>query len=405
MARQTVSFPNQRGEELAGILETPDQGSITACALFAHCFTCAKNLRAAANISKALTEHGIAVLRFDFTGLGESGGEFADTTFSSNVSDLVAAAGFLDSEYHAPGLLIGHSLGGTAVLMAAPEIAGSLAVVTIGAPADAAHVTRLLSHSREEIMARGQATVRIGGRPFRVRREFLEDLADQPVAARLATLDRALLVFHSPVDTVVSVDNAADIFQQARHPKSFITLDQADHLLSDRSDSRYVGQMVAAWARRYLPATELQGQPVSGDDSVTAVTGRRGFQTPIQAGPHRMVADEPAHVGGADQGPTPYGFLSAALASCTSMTLQMYARHKDLDLTTARVTVKHDKVHASDCEDCETRDGRIDRFDRSVALEGDLTDAQRRRLLEIADKCPVHRTFYGEVEIRTQLVA
>lgn len=403
MARKQVAFENLTGERLAGILETPDDRDIRACALFAHCFTCTKNLRAAVNISRALTDQGFAVLRFDFTGLGESEGEFAETSFSTNVSDLLAAAGFLQKLRPGPELLIGHSLGGTAVLMAAPQIDSCRAVVTIGSPARAEHVARHIDGDHEKIRTEGQADVSIGGRPFRIRREFLEDLEGQPVPERAASLRSALLVMHSPVDTVVSVDNATEIFQHARHPKSFISLDRADHLLSQSRDSAYVGDVIASWANRYLPQPDSPTDPPRVEGSVTAVTRAGGFRTSIWADRHRLVADEPASVGGEDAGPTPYGLLSAALASCTSMTLQMYARHKGLRLESARVTVSHEKIHAVDCQDCEAQGGRIDRFERMLALEGELSDQQRRRMVEIAEKCPVHRTLYGAIEVRTSL--
>lgn len=396
MARKQVAFENHNGETLAGILETPGDRGIRACALFAHCFTCTKNLRAAVNISNALTEQGFAVLRFDFTGLGESEGEFAETTFSTNVSDLLAAAAFLRKLSSGPELLIGHSLGGTAVLMAAPQIDSCRAVVTIGSPARAEHVARHIDGDHEKIRTEGQADVSIGGRPFQIRREFLEDLEGQPAPERAASLRSALLIMHSPVDTVVSVDNATEIFQHAGHPKSFLSLDQADHLLSKSRDSAYVGEVIASWAGRYLADAESPTDPQTVEGSVTAVTGAEGLRTNIWANRRRLVAGE-------DSAPNPYDLLSAALASCTSITLQMYARHKGLRLDSARVTVSHEKIHAADCQDCETQGGRIDRFDRTLALEGELSDQQRLRMVEIAGKSPVDRTLHGEVEVRTSL--
>ncbi len=403
MARKHVAFENLSGQKLSGILETPDDGNVHASALFAHCFTCTKNLRAAVNISRALTDRGFAVLRFDFTGLGESEGDFADTGFSTNVSDLLAAAAFLGNSARSPALLIGHSLGGTAALMAAPEIRSCRAVVTIGSPAHAKHVAQHIQGDHEKIRTDGQADVFIGGRPFRIRREFLEDLENQPVPERTASLRSALLVMHSPVDAVVSVDNAAEIFWQARHPKSFVSLDRADHLLSNADDSAYAGEVIASWASRYLPEPEESNDRQPAEGNVTAITDASGFRTSIRAGRHRLIADEPASAGGEDSGPTPYGLLSAALASCTSMTLQMYARQKGLKLESARVSVSHEKIHAADCEDCETQAGRIDRFDRTLALEGELSREQRQRMLDIAEKCPVHRSLHGEVEVRTSL--
>ncbi len=401
MARQTVRFPNAAGEHLAGILETPDGRSPRACALFAHCFTCTKNIRAASQISAALVERGIAVLRFDFTGLGESEGDFGGSGFSSNVDDLVAAAEYLEREWEAPALLIGHSLGGTAVLMAAERIASATAVATLGAPAQAAHVQHHFAESVDEIRERGSATVDIGGRPFQLRREFIDDLDAQPVQLRLKDLGKALLVMHSPVDTIVGIDNASEVFASAMHPKSFVSLDRADHLLGEPADAAYAANVIASWAERYLPE-ETRHTTEANEGEVLAVTGSQGYHTPIQAGPHMLIADEPASVGGEDTGPTPYGLLSASLAACTSMTLQMYARRKKIRLDQARVAVTHQKIHARDCESCESGDGKVDQFRRRIALTGEMTTEQRARMLEIADMCPVHRTLHSEVEILTE---
>ncbi len=403
MARLNVNFPNTDGEQLAGILETP-VGEIRACALFAHCFTCTKNIRAAVRISEALVAHGIAVLRFDFTGLGESEGEFGTSGFSSNVEDLIAAADYLQREWQAPALLIGHSLGGTAVLMAADRIPSALAVATLGAPAYAAHVAQHFGESVDEIRERGSATVNIGGRPFQLRREFIDDLEAQPVEPRLRELDKALLVLHSPVDTIVGIDNASDIFAAAMHPKSFISLGQADHLLRKDTDAAYAANMIAAWAEPYLPAADTKIAAESSEGSVTAVTSEDGFRTPIMAGAHPLLADEPVSLGGTDTGPSPYGLLSAALAACTSMTLQMYARRKKINLREAEVAVDHEKIHAKDCESCESSEGRVDKFSRRIRLSGEISAEQRARMLEIADRCPVHRTLHGQVEVVSELL-
>lgn len=404
MPRTHVSFANAAGATLAGILETPDGAPPRATALFAHCFTCTKNLRAAARISGALAARGIAVLRFDFTGLGESEGDFGSSGISANVADLVAAAGYLQEHLAAPALLVGHSLGGTAALMAAGELASCTAVATIGSPAHASHVTRHFEDSLDSLREQGSARVNIGGRSFRLRREFLDDLESQAVTPRIAKLDRALLVLHSPVDTVVSIDNASEIFLAARHPKSFVSLDQADHLLSEDRDAEYAAAIIAAWAAPYLPAADNAMESAAGQPgTVTASTGAEGFRTPLQAGRHALLADEPESAGGDDAGPSPYDLLAAALASCTSMTLQMYARHKELPLERATVSVTHRRVHARDCEDCDSREGRIDEFRRELGLDGPLSADQRQRMLEIADKCPVHRTLHGEVKVRTRL--
>ncbi len=400
MPRTNVRFDNDSGEKLAGILETP-RGEPVAYALFAHCFTCSKNLKAAAHLSRALADAGIAVLRFDFTGLGQSEGEFADTSFSSNVSDLVAAGRFLEREHAAPSILVGHSLGGTAVLLAAASLPSAVAVATIGSPASPAHVSRLFADSRQELKRTGEAQVTLGGRTFRIRREFLDDLDAHELPESIATLRKALLIMHAPLDDVVGIDNATALFTHAKHPKSFVSLDKADHLLSREEDSLYAGRLLAAWASRYLPATAAP-VPAAAAETV-ARTAAAGFRTELSVAGHTMLADEPKSYGGTDTGPSPYDLLAAALASCTSMTLRMYADHKKLDFSAATVRVRHDKIHAEDCADCESATGKIDEFRRSISLEGGLTDAETERMLEIADRCPVHKTLHGEVKIRTEL--
>ena len=403
MVKEKVEFTNQDGATLAGHLHQP-LGPPRAFALFAHCFTCTANIKAAINIARALTEQGIAVLRFDFTGLGSSEGDFADTNFSSNVDDLIAAAAWLAQAHEAPQILVGHSLGGTAVLAAAPRIPSSRAVVTIGAPAAPAHVLHLLGDAQEDIERAGAATVSLAGRPFLIKRQFLEDVTTQALPDSLGALRKALLVMHAPLDELVSIENAGRIFVSAKHPKSFVSLDGADHLLSREADARYAGHVLAAWAARYVSGGEesLTTLTQNGNE-VVAETGADGFLTEINAAGHPLLVDEPASVGGTDLGPSPYDLLSAALASCTSLTLQMYARHKKLPLETATVRVNHAKVHAKDCEHCETETGRIDRFERVIELVGELNEDVRQRMLEIADKCPVHRTFEGEIDVLTRL--
>jgi len=402
MPNQNVVFENSHGQSLSGILDTPETPP-EAYALFAHCFTCSKNLKAAANIARALNDAGIAVLRFDFTGLGQSEGEFADTNFSSNVADLLAAVDFMAREYVAPSILIGHSLGGTAVLQAAPEVDSAVAVVTIGSPSEPVHVARMLSDSRDELSEHGEATINLGGRPFRMKQQFLDDLEQQDLRSSIGSLRKALLVMHAPLDNIVEIDNASELFAAAKHPKSFVSLDDADHLLSHETDSRYAGRVLAAWASRYLPEAGSAGA-VNGDAGlVTSQTWLGGFRTEVQLGGHHLVADEPRSVGGTNLGPTPYDLLSAALATCTSMTLRMYANHKKLNLASATVSVAHDKVHAKDCEDCEAADGKIDEFRRTITLEGELSQEQRERMLEIADRCPVHRSLHGEIKVRSRL--
>ena len=410
MARIRLAFPNAEGHTLAGLLETPPQGvPIARYALFAHCFTCGKDIAAASRISRAMAGRGIAVLRFDFTGLGNSDGDFANTNFSSNVQDLVAAARALEKDYQAPALLIGHSLGGAAVLAAAPQLASVEAVVTIGAPATASHVRHVLSSAREELANTGEAEVTIGNRSFRVKRQLLQDLERYGDAAHLRDLKRALLVMHSPVDQVVNVDEAAKIFQAARHPKSFVSLDQADHLLSDREDAEYVAETLVAWASRYLGVSRHPFEPSYGtapsvqDGEVLVTELDRKFLRGLFTASHQAMSDEPTAIGGKDMGPSPYDLLLMALGACTSMTLRMYANHKGLSLDDIQIRLRHGRAYAEDCAECETADRKIERITRVLTLAGDLTDAERERLLQIADRCPVHRTLESEPQIVTTL--
>ena len=404
MQLKKLEIPGRGSQKLAALLDLPLDGKPLAYAVFAHCFTCSKDLKAVYHISRALTRERIAVLRFDFTGLGESGGDFADTSFLSNVEDLVAAAGFLESRFEGPRLLIGHSLGGAAVLQAASAISSSKAVVTIAAPADPRHVSRTLGPAKETIVAMGQAEVNISGRTFILKKKFLDDLRQIDPEATIRNLNRALLVMHSPTDDIVGIENAARIFQTARHPKSFVSLDQADHLLSNMADSRYAGAVIAAWAKRYIvpPAAEKEALPPQ-DNRIAARTGPGGYLTEIQVNRHSLVADEPTAVGGTDQGPTPFDLLVAALGACTSMTLRMYADRKGWPLEAASVRLKHEKIHASDCASCELQEGMLDRIEREIEIEGPLNAEQKERLLHIADRCPVHKTLTSEVEIKTRL--
>jgi uncharacterized OsmC-like protein/alpha/beta superfamily hydrolase len=409
MPLERFDFPNPDGLRLAALLDRPP-GEPVAYALFAHCFTCGKDNLAASRIAQALGARGIAVLRFDFTGIGASEGEFANAGFSANVADLIAAADHLRRTRRAPALLIGHSLGGAAVLAAATAVPEARAVVTVAAPADPAHAIALFKDRVPEINAQGEAEVVLGGRPFRIRREFLDDLAGQRQAERIAGLHKALLVFHAPGDEIVGIDNATRIFTAARHPKSFISLAGADHLLSRKSDAAYVGDVIAAWVERYLDeAAPLQAadqatREVEPGTVVVSENGRGALQQDVAVGRHRLIADEPVAAGGADAGPDPYGYLLAALGACTSMTLRLYANHKSLPLRRISVALSHGKIYAADCETCETKEGKIDRIARKITLDGDLDAATRTRLLEIADKCPVHRTLTSEVDIRTELV-
>jgi len=404
MKSQKVSFKNRDGSALAAVLELPEDQQPIAFAIFAHCFTCSKSNLAAVHICRALSRRQIAVLRFDFTGLGDSEGDFAATSFSHNVADIIAAGSFLSKAYQAPTILIGHSLGGAAVLHAAQQIESVRAVVTIGAPFDPRHALQLIASARPEIEAAGEARVEIAGRPFTIRKAFIDDLQKQNPAETLRTLSAALLVMHSPRDTVVGIDNAAAIYQAAKHPKSFISLDPADHLLTRKEDSHYAADMIATWAGRYLESgSEIQPAAEDMDNRVTVRTPAGGFRSDLFASGHALVADEPVAFGGTNQGPSPYDYLQAALGACTGMTVQMYARRKKWPLAEVVVRLRHEKIHAQDCENCEEPGQKLDHFERELELTGDLSLEQQQRLLEIAEKCPVHKTLLGEIRITTQL--
>lgn len=399
---ERFEFTGEGGHQLAAALDTPD-GPVKAFALFAHCFTCGKDVLAAKRIAVALAGKGIATLRFDFTGLGSSEGDFANSTFSSNVADLVRAADHLRETRKAPAILIGHSLGGAAILAAAGRIPEAKAVVTIAAPSDPAHVTHFFKDRVEDIRTQGEGVVSLAGRPFRIKREFLDDVAEQNLMAQVKALHKALLVMHSPTDDTVGIDNATNIFVAARHPKSFVSLNGADHLLSGKQDAAYVADVIGAWAERYVDLAAPSTEAASGPRNVVVQETRAGkFQQIVTTGPHRMLADEPVAVGGDDTGPGPYDFLLTGLGACTSMTMRMYADRKQLPVDRITVTLQHSKIHAKDCAECETRDGMLDQIDRVIRIEGALDADQRQRLMEIADKCPVHRTLTSEVRIVTK---
>jgi len=404
MQFKKLEFTNTSGQKLSARLDLPLDEQPVAYALFAHCFTCSKNLKAIAHISRALTRESIAVMRFDFTGLGESEGEFGETNFSSNVEDLVTASQVMEDNFEAPKILIGHSFGGAAVLQAAARIPSSVAVVTIGAPADPGHVKHALGSIKEEIESQGAAEVNLAGRTFKIKKQFLDDLKFVNMQETLRHLNRALLIFHSPIDEIVGIENAAQIFQAARHPKSFISLDQADHLLMDPKDSRYVGTVIAAWAVKYINASQKDvAERAVTEHHVVTHTSPSGYLTDIMVNNHSLVADEPIAVGGTNLGPTPFEYLAAALGACTSMTLRMYADRKKWPLESVSVQLNHKKIPASDCKSCETKQGMLDQFDREIELAGLLDDDQKKRLLQIADRCPVHKTLKSEIIINTKL--
>jgi len=399
MPSEHLRFPGSQGHELDARFDRPS-GPFRGCALFAHCFSCSKDTHAASRISRALAQRGIAVLRFDFTGLGASEGEFSETNFSSNVADIVAAARYLSTEYGPVNLLVGHSLGGAGVLAAAAEIPEANAVATIGAPSDPAHVENMLGEAVEEIAEQGEAQVDLAGRAFVIQKQFLDDIQQYGLVDKVAHMRKALMIFHAPADTIVSIDHAGHIFQAAKHPKSFVSLDGADHLLTRRQDSEFVAGMLSAWLEPYLKPDE-EDLPETGQVVVReAPTGR--FTQEIRAGRHRLFGDEPVAVGGDDAGPSPYDYLLVSLGTCTAMTLRLYADRKKLPLEQVTVELAHDKIHAKDCEECEIREGRIDHIDLDISIKGDLDDAQRARMLEIADMCPVHRTLESEIHFTTR---
>lgn len=401
---EKITFAGSQGHTLAARLERPVDEP-RAFALFAHCFTCSKDIFAATRIAGELAGHGIAVLRFDFTGLGSSQGDFANTNFSSNVADLVAAADFLADNHHAPKILIGHSLGGAAVLAAAASVPSAVAIATIGAPSDPGHVANLFATAHEQIESEGEAQVTLGGRQFKIQKQFVDDISENNLDGVIAGLKKALLVLHGPRDETVGIENAGHIFQAAKHPKSFVSLDDADHLLSRREDSRYVAAVLSAWAMHYIDdgATEekINGSPGA---VVVAENGIGKFSQTISVNNnHQLFADEPESYGGNDSGPSPYDYLLAGLGACTSMTLRMYAERKEIPLEHVSVTLKHDKIHAVDCVECQTTTGKVDRVEREIELVGDIDGETRQRLLEIADMCPVHKTLHSEVQVTSRL--
>lgn len=402
MPSKKVTFVNANGYELSAKLEFPLLQKPDAYAVFAHAFTGSKSLKATRNISRSLTLNGIAVLRFDFTGLGDSEGEFSDTNFTSNVEDIIAAAQYLTDHYEAPKIMIGHSLGGAASIFAASQIESVVAVATIGTPSEPEHVTHLLESGLEEIEATGKAIVNIGGRSFTIKKHFLEDLKSKDMYEVLRDMKKALLVMHSPQDTVVEIDNAAEIYKAAYHPKSFVTLDKADHMLTNKDDAYYAGNVIASWVIRYID--RQKSDELTTHKQVVARLGDIGYTTEIKAGAHGLIADESEKLGGDDFGPSPYEMLNSALAACTVMTLQMYARRKKWPLEEAKVHISYNRSYKEDCEACSQEERTMHHMEVHVELAGDLSEEQRARLLEIAQRCPVHRTLKKGAEFTTQLI-
>ena len=401
--QQRVNFENRNQLKLAGILHVPDTQDIVAYALFAHCFTCTKSINAAANIADSLSRQGIATLRFDFTGLGASKGDFSETNFTSDVHDLIDAAGYLAEHHQAPQLLVGHSLGGTAILAASFEIDSAKAVVSIGSPSSPEHILHLLECELPEIEAEGAAEVSLAGRPFTFKQDFVDDVRAYSIDYN--KLNKALMVMHSPIDDTVSVDEAAKIFSSAKHPKSFVSLNKANHLMSNKEDSHYAGEVITSWAAQYIEPLTFDYASDEGHDGgvLTSADTALGFLCKINASGHQIIADEPKSMGGTNLGPSPYDFLASALGSCTAMTLNMYARHKKINVSNVTVHVEHSRVHADDCVDCEQQSGQIHVLTRTISIEGDLDEAQRARMLQIADRCPVHKTLEHEIKIVSQL--
>ncbi|MCE7994977.1 MAG: OsmC family protein [Roseivirga sp.] len=399
-----LQFKNAEGLSLSARLEHPVDKQPLAYAIFAHCFTCTKNLLAVTNISRALTARGIAVLRFDFTGLGESEGDFADTNFSSNVEDLLYAAQHLAEHYEAPKIIIGHSLGGAAVLMAAGQIPSIKAVATVGAPADPPHVKHLFQNSLEEIESTGEAVVSLSGRPFRIKKQFIDDLEETDLASRLKSLKKPLLILHSPQDETVDISNAEKIYVNAMHPKSYISLDGADHLLSKKEDSLYTGSMIASWATRYIDLKDEEPKLRTDRQVVVRNEKEHGFLSEIMANGHYLMADEPREIGGTNLAGTPYDLLVASLGACTAITIRMYARHKGIALDEVKVHMTREKRHAADADSTDDPAGKLEFIDLDLELHGNLSEEDRQGILRIAHKCPVHKTLVNGLIVNAKLL-
>ncbi|MEP5254381.1 bifunctional alpha/beta hydrolase/OsmC family protein [Winogradskyella rapida] len=405
MKSTKLKIQNRKGLTLNAHLEVPANQKPNYYAIFAHCFTCSSSLKAVRNVSRALTQNGFAVLRFDFTGLGRSEGEFADSHFSANVEDLLDVHAYMAKHYQAPGLLVGHSLGGAAVLVAASKLESVQAVATVGAPATVQHVKNLFSHQVEQTDEKGPVEVSIGGRPFVINQEFVAEFDKTNLPSLVEKLRKPLLIMHAPFDKVVGIENAETLYKTAHHPKSFITLDQADHLLTQDGDSQYVGEMIGTWAKRYFPKVENVMLNPEGEQLVGHLNiAEDNFTTSIQTKNHTLIADEPVSVGGSDFGPSPYEYLNAALAACTVMTLKMYAERKQWDLKEVYVYISHSRKHSADLNLVLEQPKYLDHISKKLKFIGDISEEQAQRLKEIASRCPVHKTIASEVIFETEIL-
>jgi len=405
MSSIKLNIQNKKGHKLQAFLELPADQKPQYYAIFAHCFTCSSALGAVKNISRSLTSHGFGVVRFDFTGLGRSEGEFAESYFSANVDDLMAVNDYLKAHYQAPSLLVGHSLGGAAVIVAASKLENIKAVATVGAPATVSHVTHLFSHGIEEVKEKGEVEVNIGGRPFKINEEFVEDFGKIDLPEITKNLRKPLLIMHAPFDQIVGIDNAHKLYHGAHHPKSFVSLDDADHLLSNSKDSLYVGNVIGTWVKRYFEQQDNAMLETKGEQLVAHLNlVEDNFTTSIQTKKHNFIADEPASIGGDDFGPSPYDYLSAGLAACTVMTLKMFAQRKKWDLQEVFVYISYSKKHSDELELDMEKSGYLDHMSKKLKFVGNLDEKQKARLKEIASKCPVHKTLQSEVIIETELV-
>jgi len=406
MSTKNLIIPTRSGLNLNAKLELPADGKITQYAIFAHCFTCNSNLGIVRHISRNLTSRGIAVLRFDFTGLGQSEGEFATINFSNNVSDLLDVNAFLESNYQAPELLIGHSLGGTAVLMAAFDLPNIKGIATIGSPSNPEHVKNLLNYNKEKLANSNAYEVNIGGRPFQIQKQFIDDIEQYDLLKKIKQLKKALLILHSPQDTIVEVKNAAELFHHAFHPKSFVSLDGANHLLTRKEDALYAADVIGAWASRYVNLeVEVPSRlSTEGEQMVVHLNLEDNFTSQIFTEKHQLITDEPKSVGGDDLGPSPYELLNSAIGACTVMTLKLYAERKGWDLKEVFVYLSHTKKLAEQIESEKTLSGTIDVISKQLKFIGNLDNTQKEKLKSIAAKCPVHKTVVGNLVIETKLM-